>query len=221
MGPVAFIDNFINEPVNHCVNDICEKYLIPSTYHQPARFGFRSLEALKSPPQAVIILGSASHVLESLDWHKKLSEFIDVWAGQNIPILGICFGHQLLVKHFGGEVDYHTKPPVNIKSVRTITLEADLWSYKRGDRLSLPYAHEQAVIEIPESFITIGSAKDLPFEIIRHETKPIFSIQAHPESSLEFISDITFNTEFEGEVQKIHRDGFQFIKSFLDSSTSS
>lgn len=214
MSTIAFIDNFINEPVNHCVNDFAETFSCPVTYHQPARFGFKSLDALANDPLGVVILGSASHVTENLDWHKQLDIYLKRWQNNKVPVLGICFGHQFIVHSFGGEVGYHTQPPVNIKAIRKVTVLRDFWSYQAGEDIYLPYAHEQIVISLPEEFESIGAGIGLPFEIIKHHSLPIFGVQAHPESSQLFIEEVRVDTDPTSE--QIKAAGRLFLGEFLN-----
>lgn len=214
MSSIAFIDNFINDPVNHCVNDFVEAFSWPVTYHQPARFGFSSLDGLRTEPLGVVILGSASHVAENLDWHKQLDIYLKRWQVHEIPVLGICFGHQFIVHSFGGVVGHHSDPPVNIKAIRKVHLTRDLWSYKAGEEIYLPYAHEQVVEKLPENFEALGLTDEFPFEIIKHKSLPIFGVQAHPESSQTFISEVRANSDPNVEVLKA--SGMRFLGEFLE-----
>lgn len=213
MGTIAFIDNFINDPVNHCVNDFIETYGVAATYHQPARFGFGSLDELQSDPLGVVILGSASHVNENLDWHKQLDIYFKRWQANRIPVLGICFGHQFIVHSFGGKVDYHSVPVLNLKLMRDVTFTRDFWSYRKGEVVKYPYAHEQIVTVLPDEFESVAKTDKFPFEIIEHKKLPIYGIQAHPESSLRFIDDIRGEADPSGI--ELKAAGRLFLGEFL------
>lgn len=213
MSSIAFIDNFINDPVNHCVNDFVEAFQVPITYHQPARYGFSSLDQLKSDPLGVVILGSASHVTEEADWHKELDSHFKKWQEKNIPVLGICFGHQFIVHSFGGEVDYYSSPPVNTKAIRKVAITENFWSYKKGMFLYLPYAHEQVVTKLPAEFMSLAKCDSFKFEIIKHKDCLIYGLQAHPESSLEFMSEIRSDTD--PSAKELKTIGIDFLGEFL------
>ncbi|MGZ8916108.1 MAG: glutamine amidotransferase [Methylobacter sp.] len=55
----------------------------------------------------VIMTGSPAMVTDQTDWMQTLSGWIAQVVERNVPLLGICFGHQLLAQAMDGEVDYH------------------------------------------------------------------------------------------------------------------
>ena len=57
----------------------------------------------------IVITGSAESVYDELPWMLYLESKIVDANRKEIPILGICFGHQVIVKAFGGKVEKHSK----------------------------------------------------------------------------------------------------------------
>ena len=51
-----------------------------------------------SKPDGCIISGSAASVYEELPWSTAASDMIEAWRLSGVPILGVCYGHQLLRK---------------------------------------------------------------------------------------------------------------------------
>jgi GMP synthase (glutamine-hydrolysing) len=55
----------------------------------------------------VIVTGSHAMVTDDLPWIRALAAWVALLLDADVPFFGICFGHQLLARAAGGEVDYH------------------------------------------------------------------------------------------------------------------
>ncbi|RBF84007.1 glutamine amidotransferase, partial [Xanthomonas oryzae pv. oryzae] len=66
-------------------------------------------DALPDPADfaGIIVSGSAAFVTDRADWSERSAEWLRHAAHQGMPLLGICYGHQLLAHALGGEVDYN------------------------------------------------------------------------------------------------------------------
>ncbi|KAI1356954.1 GMP synthase [Xylaria sp. FL0043] len=104
-----------------------------------------------------------------------------------IPILGICYGCQLLAwlindKNVArGEAREYGETDLNIHKVGSPN--ADRLFEGFGDTLHVFMSHFDKLMHLPEGFVTIASTKNTAYAGIAHETKPIFGIQLHPEIS--------------------------------------
>jgi GMP synthase (glutamine-hydrolysing) len=98
----------------------------------------------------------------------------------NIPILGICAGHQYIAKHFGGKVEPSVTPEFG---------KAELLINGRKDKLieGIPKqsivweSHNDEVTILPKDFVLLGSSESCKIQMMRHKTKPIYGLQFHPE----------------------------------------
>ncbi len=57
----------------------------------------------------IVITGSHSMVTDDLSWRVRIEKWIPSLLAAKVPILGICFGHQLLARAAGGEVGFHPR----------------------------------------------------------------------------------------------------------------
>lgn len=110
-------------------------------------------------------------------------EVLNVFGGE-LPILGICLGHQLIVEHFGGVVEKGLRP-VHGKVTTIVndgrTLFRSLPAKLRVTRYHSLQAERQS---LPEQLEMTGVSEDDVIMGVRHRTKMIEGIQFHPESIL-------------------------------------
>lgn len=209
---IAFIDCYINDPVNNCVNQFVEGTSIPATYHIASKFGTESLKSIKDP-KCFVILGSAAHVTENNAWQSELLDFIIPKLESGIPVLGICYGHQLIAHYYGCDVGYIDEKETNYTELREVRLNKQLADL-RPQTLHLSYAHSQIVKTLSDQFEELGASSLFNNEIIKHKTLPFVGTQAHPEASLDFLK----NKVNAGDLlDKSLSDGQKFIKSFYFS----
>jgi len=125
-------------------------------------------------PQGIILSGGPASVY-SEDAYKPDDGIWDL----GLPILGICYGMQLMTQHFGGEVvpaDHHEygKAKLNIIASSPIFNGVDndsvVWM-SHGDRATA----------IPAGFEAIGVSENSPYAAIANEDKKLYAFQFHPE----------------------------------------
>lgn len=213
MKTIAFIDNFIETPINHGFNEIVLRNNVPSTYHQPARFGMDSLYMLERA-DAFVLFGSASHVTEPEPWHRELLDYLVPKLESRTPVLGICFGHQLMAHHYGCEVGYIDQEQTYYQLVRKIQFNQKVWGKNFGDAFPMPYSHKQAVKKISDQLEVFCSYEGLPFEGLKHKQLPLWTVQGHPEASLDYLKN-TLNVNGERERTETKKAGSEFIDAFI------
>ena len=126
--------------------------------------------------KGIIFSGGPSSV--TLKNHQTVSKKI---FEKNIPILGICYGLQLIAKLFGGKI----KPSRGTREFGRAYLTKKNHSqltkkfFKR--KTSVWMSHEDAVVKLPKSFKIIASTKSSKLTIIENSRKKIYGVQFHPE----------------------------------------
>ena len=96
----------------------------------------------------------------------------------NLPVLGLCYGHQLMAKHFGGQVQKGTTSEYG-KAVAQIGQSVLFAGLEGGEVVWM--SHADSVRELPEGFKTIASSEDCPISAMACEEKKLFGLQFHPE----------------------------------------
>jgi len=108
----------------------------------------------------------------------------------NIPILGICGGHQALALAFGGKVgpvrasDDDCMPYTHDRQTGVVALtlkEPDPIFSGIDGALRILESHYDEVKVLPPGFLLLASEKVSHNQIIRHPTRPVYGIQGHPE----------------------------------------
>ena len=99
----------------------------------------------------------------------------------DLPILGICLGHQAIALAYGGHV--HAGEKGGYAEVEIEVLEEDVILRGLGPKTTVWASHADEVAIIPESFIHLARSDICEIEAMRHPTKPLYGVQWHPEVS--------------------------------------
>lgn len=104
---------------------------------------------------------------------------------KEIPILGICLGHQAIIESFGGTVDYAPKLMHGKSSTVTIDTTSPIFQGV-NERIVVGRYHSLAGSENnwPDVLQIIGRSDDGAIMAIKHQDYPIYGLQFHPESIL-------------------------------------
>lgn len=127
---------------------------------------------------AVIVTGSALSVTEALPWKERVSACLRTLVQANVPLLGICFGHQLLGYALGGQVRLNP----NGREIGTVTLarvEDDEVCGARGSVL-VNSTHLDSVVTLPPSARVLGYTQQEPHAAVRFGPSA-WGVQYHPE----------------------------------------
>jgi len=100
----------------------------------------------------------------------------------NLPVLGICFGHQILSKLNGGKVKQSKHREfglANIYKKNDSFLTANFFKNKKSKKVWM--SHADQVSKIPKNFKVVASSTNSKFAIVENKTKKFYGVQFHPE----------------------------------------
>jgi len=100
---------------------------------------------------------------------------------KKIPILGVCYGLQLIAKLFGGKINSSKKKREFGKALIVKKKNSLLTKNFFTSKKTVWMSHEDAVVKLPKNFKMIASTKNSRLTIIENTKKKIFGVQFHPE----------------------------------------
>jgi GMP synthase (glutamine-hydrolysing) len=134
------------------------------------------LSGLKSiNPKGIILSGGPASIYSEKS-PKPDSKIFD--AG--IPILGICYGHQLIVDHFGGKIKRTDRREYG-RADLIIDNKEDLFSNIDNEMIRCWMSHGDAAEVLPEEFKILAHTPNSPSAAVRNNQKGFFGLQFHPE----------------------------------------
>lgn len=126
----------------------------------------------KESPEALVLSGGPQSVFEDT------TDYSPFFSNKNLPILGICYGMQILGQFFGGKVEKGVQGEYGLAKLKVVSnqkipglpIESDVWM-----------SHSDHVSKLPEGFKLIFQSENGLTAGITHESKPILGLQFHPE----------------------------------------
>jgi GMP synthase (glutamine-hydrolysing) len=147
-------------------------------------------EHLPDPGQlsGVVITGSNAMVTDRHDWSERTAGWIPSVIEAGIPLLGICYGHQLMAHAMGGTVGS------NPAGIEMGTVDIQIADIARNDplfgnfpaKIRVQASHFQSVIAPPPGVSLLASSVLDPYHVFSYGSN-VWSVQFHPE----FDADIT------------------------------
>ena len=144
--------------------------------------------------KGIILSGGPLNVYEinKYSFDKKIIE-------NQIPILGICFGHQILSKLNGGKIKrskHREFGLANINKKKDSLLTKNFFRNKK--KIKVWMSHADQVTKLPRNFNVIASSQNSKFAIIENKSKELYGVQFHPEvthteNGKKLISNFIFN----------------------------
>jgi GMP synthase (glutamine-hydrolysing) len=133
----------------------------------------------------IIISGSMSSCLEESEWSLDLERMLKQALTENKPVLGVCYGHQLIARTLGGvSIVRKSETPefgwIKIQSKN----DNPLFDGLLKEFYSFA-SHWEEVSQLPKDVVCFASSERCSIQGLQLKDRPVFGIQFHPERSLE------------------------------------
>lgn len=109
----------------------------------------------------------------------KYTREIEAILDSNVPLLGVCFGHQMMAKAFGAEVVKDGKHVLDM--VETKVLADDPLFMGLPKSLMLLESRWEVVKSLPSGFRLVARSTTSRIATMKHEKRPLYGVQFHPE----------------------------------------
>ena len=143
-------------------------------------------------PRGVIVSGSPLSVMEEAPWMLDLGADLLRLGARGTPVLGVCFGHQLLARAAGGRVVLNPRGR-EIGTVSVQLTEAGrrdpLFAWAGEPEIEVQATHLDAVDPLPPGATVLASNENTAVQAFRL-SETVAGVQFHPELSVEAMRDL-------------------------------
>ncbi|KAL6756899.1 hypothetical protein V8C86DRAFT_2637023 [Haematococcus lacustris] len=143
--------------------------------------GDASLERIQSVnPRVVVLSGGPNSV--HLEGSPRVPDGFFAWTeSNNISVLGICYGMQLITHMLGGEVKPATHGGEYGRMPMDVDLSSHLFSYLENKSVNVWMSHGDEAVKLPEGFTSVATSQQGTIVAIENSARHIYGFQFHPE----------------------------------------
>lgn len=164
----------------------------------------------------VVITGSPAMVTDDLPWSVELEQWIPSLLEARVPFFGICYGHQLLARATGGEVDYHPSgKEVGTVAVRLLPdCAEDVLFRSLPQSFSAHAIHSQTVVRLPRDAALLATNPYEPHHAFRLGPCA-WGVQFHPEYDAGIMS--SYIEEQADELESAGRNVSELLRGVVET----
>jgi len=133
--------------------------------------------------RGAVISGAHSMVTQDLGWSLALEAWTREMLGARIPLLGICYGHQILARAAGGTIDFHPRgSEIGTREIVCLpACKADPLFKRLPQTFKAHVFHSQSVIQLPDTAVLLARNEFEPHQAFR-VGEAAWGVQFHPEA---------------------------------------
>jgi len=143
-------------------------------YSEIVRFDISAGDVKKLKPNGIILSGGPASVYDQDAPHVDPQIF-----SLGIPVLGICYGMQLMAHHLGGQVEFSARREYGAAVLHV--MDGSRLFEGLGPQLDIWNSHGDKVTALPAGFHAAARTENSPFAAIENSERNLFAVQFHPE----------------------------------------
>ncbi len=155
----------------------------------------------------LVLSGSERSVNDDLPWMLEEQEMLRAAVAHGVPLLAVCFGHQLLARALGVDVVRREKR-VGLFRVRPVRDDPLFDGLSLG--AVVPEQHSEHVSRVPDGFELVATSDYCTIQAMRHREAPIYGVQFHPCYG-EDVFDVEEEWEATGLRGRFEHDGVRIL----------
>ncbi len=160
---------------------------------------------IKPDVDAVVLSGSLARIVDP-NHRDMFKGVVSLIRRLRLPLLGICFGHQILCWSLGAKVNSFEAPVKKFEDVRLICDDELFEGFGMNQTILLAESHYDYVVKASlekAGFELLADSKSCEVEAVKHRTKPFYGVQFHPER---FKIDSEKHTEGLGVIRNFYQN---------------
>lgn len=150
------------------------------------------MPAAPGQADAWIVTGSRHGVYDDLPWIDPLKAFLRDCIAARVPVVGICFGHQILAEALGGRAVKSDRGwGLGVQDYDVVARPG--WMADLPDRFAVHALHQDQVIELPPGATVLAKSAQCPYAALAYgdpEAPQALTVQPHPEFDAGFMDEL-------------------------------
>ncbi|WP_025322779.1 glutamine-hydrolyzing GMP synthase [Deferrisoma camini] len=140
----------------------------------PCTVGIDRIRSLA--PQGIVLSGGPASVYDP-EAPRVSAEVFEL----GVPVLGICYGMQLMTHLLGGRVARGLKREYGLAHITVDEARGPLTGFRPGETLPVWMSHADRIEAMPPGFRALAHTENSPVAAMGHENRPWYGVQFHPE----------------------------------------
>ena len=132
----------------------------------------------------IIVSGSKTSVLEDAPWVEELHQFVRQTLDENIPYLGVCYGHQTLARVLGGKSTCRRAETAEIGWTKIEITEPSPLLAGLPSTFYTFSSHVEEVAALPTPLRSVAHSEACAIQACHFPGRPVYGIQFHPERDI-------------------------------------